>query len=64
MKPVYQSGLMEVVEFFCEFSKHKSEIFDEILLFLYFILENNCSQMCIMLKNDMNQDQKVKVISL
>lgn len=55
---------MEVVEFFCEFSKHKSEIFDEILLFLYFILENNCSQMCIMLKNDMNQDQKVKVISL
>jgi len=35
-----------------ECSRSSSEIFDEILLFLYFILDNNCSQMCVLSKRD------------
>lgn len=46
---------MKVVAIFNPFSKWSSEIFDEILHFLYFIPENICSQMYILpTSDDMN----------
>jgi len=35
---------MSVVAILNEISRCSSKIFDEILLFLYFILDNNCSK--------------------
>lgn len=52
------SGLMAGAAILSEFSRRSSEIFDEILLFLdlTIILDNNCSQICILPKNgDMNK---------
>ena len=52
VKPMYQTGSMAVVAIRREFSVYSSEIFDEIFLFLYFILDNNCSQMYVLPKSD------------
>jgi len=47
---------MKVAAILREFSSCSSEIFDEILLFLCFILENICSQMYVLPKgNDTNK---------
>jgi len=35
-----------------ESSRYLSEIFDEILLFLWFIIENICSQMYVLQENN------------
>jgi len=48
---VSTSGSMEKVAILSEFSRCLPEIFDEILLFLCFILDNNCSQVYILLKS-------------
>ena len=57
---------MTVVGILSEASKCSSEIFDEIFLFLYFILDNNCSQMYVLPKtDDMNKcDRGVRVVFL
>ena len=48
--------LTQVAGILSEFSKHSSEIFDGILLFLCFILHNNCSQMRVLpTSDDMNK---------
>lgn len=52
MKLMRWSGLMEVVAIRSELSRCLSEVFDEILLFLCFILENSCSQMYVLPKRD------------
>ena len=48
------SDSMAVVTILCEISRHLSKIFDEILLFLYFTLDNNCLQMCVLLQRLMH----------
>ena len=49
---------MSVAAILSEFSKCSSEIFDEIVVFLCFILENSCSQMYVLPKsNDVNKVQ-------
>jgi len=40
-----QSDSVAMVAILSELSRYLSEIFDEMLLFLYFILQNNCSSM-------------------
>ena len=56
VKLAHQSGLMAVVAILSEFSRCSSEIFDEILLFLSFILENINSEIYVMPKrNVMNK---------
>ena len=52
VKLMHQSGLMVVVAILSELSRYSSEIFDESLLFLCFILDSKCSQMCILPKSD------------
>lgn len=49
VKVMPQSGSMEVVAT-SYFSRSSSKIFDENLLFLYFILENSHSQMYVLPK--------------
>ena len=46
------SGSVTVASVLSEFSRCLSEISDEILFFLCFILENSCSQMYMMPKSD------------
>ena len=56
MKLEKRDGLMAVVAIPSEFSRCLSEIFDEVLLFLCFILDNDFSQMYVLPKsNDMNK---------
>mgnify|MGYP001853312799 CR=1 FL=1 len=45
---VHQAALMVVAANLSEFFRCLSEILGGILLFLYFILDNNCSQMYIL----------------
>ena len=47
------SPLMEVVKILNEISRRSSDFFNEILFFLYFILENSCSKMYVMPKKAM-----------
>lgn len=55
-KLMHQYASVDVVAILSEFSRHSSDISDEILLFLYFILENSCSCMFVLLKSyDMNK---------
>ena len=49
---MHQTDSIAAVAILSEFSRYSSEIFDEILLFLCFILDNNWSQMYILLKTD------------
>jgi len=60
------SGLMEVVAIRSELSRCLSEVFDEILLFLCFILENSYSQMYVLPKTLtwIWSDREVRDISL
>mgnify|MGYP001855700617 CR=1 FL=1 len=54
-KKMCHHGLMAVIAALSELSRCSSEIFDEILLFLYFTVDS-CSQMCILPKsNDLNE---------
>jgi len=54
VKLTHQSFSMEVVAILSKSSRCLSRIFDDILLFLYFILENSCSQKYLLPKsNDM-----------
>jgi len=59
-------GLMEVASILNELSRCLSEIFDEILLFLHFILENSCSEMYALPKSDdrIRCGYEVRAISL
>ena len=52
VKLMHQDRLMAVIAISSEFSRCVSEIFDEISLFLCFILDNNCSQMYVLSKSD------------
>jgi len=62
VKLLHQFGLVEVVAVLTEFSICLSEIFDEILFFLYLILENSRSQMYVLSKSyDMNLGVIVKL---
>ena len=54
VKLTHQSFSMVVAAILIELSKCSSEIFDLILLFLCFILENSCSQMYLLPKSSMN----------
>ena len=45
VKLMHHSDLMEVAAVLSEFSRCWSDIFDEILLFLCFNLENSCPQL-------------------
>ena len=38
---MYKASSMAVVDISSEFSRHSSEIFEELLLFLYFIFDNH-----------------------
>jgi len=49
---MHQSGLMEEVAILSVFTRCSSEVFDKILFFLYFILENNYSKMYLLPKRD------------
>jgi len=44
VKLTHESGLMAVAAILSKVSRCSSEIFDSILLFQYFILDNNCSK--------------------
>lgn len=52
VKLTHQAGLMAVFAVLSELSMFSVEIFDEIFLLLYFILENNSSRMCVLPKSD------------
>jgi len=55
MKSMHQTGSMAVVAI-SELSRCLSETSDDILLFLFFIFENSCSQMYVLpSNNDMNK---------
>lgn len=45
VKLLHHYDLMEVAAILSEFSRCSSDIFDEVLLFLCFSLENSCSQL-------------------
>jgi len=54
---MHQAVLVEVVAILTKFSRCSSEFFDEILLFLCFILENICSEMYVLpLSEDIVED--------
>ena len=44
MKQEHQVGLMAVVAILSELSRCSSGTFDEIFLYLYYILDSNCSE--------------------
>jgi len=46
LKLMHQSGLMDVAAILSELSRCSSEIFDEVLLFPCFILENLFTNVC------------------
>lgn len=52
VKLMHQPGSMAAVAILSELSRCASEIFYEIILFLCFTLENNCSQMRVLLKHN------------
>lgn len=52
VKLMHQVGLMAVVAIPHAFSRCSSEISDEMLPLLCFILDSNCSQMYILQKSD------------
>lgn len=55
---MHQSGLMEVLTTVSEISRTSLEISDEILLFLYLILENSSSKIYVLPKSsDENKTQ-------
>lgn len=55
---MHQSGLMEVLTTVSEISRTSLEISDEILLFLYLILENSSSKIYVLPKSsDENKAQ-------
>jgi len=57
VKLMHQAVLVEVVAILTKFSRCSSEFFDEILLFLCFILENICSEMYVLpLSEDIVED--------
>ena len=52
VKLMHQAGSVAVAAILSELSRCSSEILDEILLFMYFILDKYCSQMYILPKSD------------
>ncbi|MEQ5385700.1 hypothetical protein [Providencia alcalifaciens] len=56
MKLTHQSGLMALVAILSGLSGCSVEIFDEILLYLCFIIQNSCSQVDVLQEsNDTNK---------
>ena len=51
-KLVHHPGSVAVAAILSELSRCSSEIFDGVLFFLFFILDNNCSQMYVLPKSD------------